>query len=72
MSHHIVGAAGSDIWSSFNLGKVSRNSQYCVGALSGQDLGLGSNVWLLGDSFMKNVYTVFSFDQNNVGFATLS
>ncbi|KZT70932.1 putative aspartic protease [Daedalea quercina L-15889] len=56
----------------FNLGKTSSTSQYCVGALAGQDLGLGSNVWLLGDSYMKNVYSVFSFDQNSVGFATLS
>ncbi|TFY67566.1 hypothetical protein EVJ58_g1536 [Rhodofomes roseus] len=56
----------------FNLGKVSSKSSYCVGALAGQNLGLGNNVWLLGDSFMKNVYTVFSFDQNAVGFAALA
>ena len=31
----------------FNLGSVG-NGQ-CVGAIAGQDLGLGSNVWLLGD-----------------------
>ncbi|KDQ54107.1 hypothetical protein JAAARDRAFT_209569 [Jaapia argillacea MUCL 33604] len=55
----------------FNLGQTSSGSSQCVGALAGQDLGLGSNVWLLGDSFMKNVYTVFSFAQNAVGFATL-
>ncbi|KAH9929050.1 acid protease [Epithele typhae] len=35
------------------------------------DFGLGANVWLLGDSFMKNVYTAFSFAQNSVGFAKL-
>ena len=23
----------------------------CVGAIAGQDLGLGSNVWLLGDRY---------------------
>ncbi|KAJ7651743.1 acid protease [Mycena polygramma] len=40
----------------------------CVGALAAQDMGLGSDVWLLGDSFMKNVYTVFDFDQPAVGF----
>jgi len=56
----------------FNLGKTSSTSEYCVGALAGQDLGLGNDVWLLGDSYMKNVYSVFSFDQNSVGFATLS
>lgn len=54
----------------FNLGTIGGGQ--CVGALAGQDLGLGSNVWLLGDSFMKNVYTAFSFDTNSVGFATLA
>ncbi|CDO69375.1 hypothetical protein BN946_scf184961.g17 [Trametes cinnabarina] len=53
----------------FNFGKVTATQ--CVGAIAGQDLGLGSNTWLLGDSFMKNVYSAFSFDSNSVGFATL-
>ena len=57
---------------SLNLGETSSGSGKCVGAISGYDLGLGSNVWLLGDSFMKNVYTAFSFDDNAVGFAELS
>ena len=35
---------------SFNLGEVS--SGRCVGALAGQDLGLGNNVWLLGDRWV--------------------
>ncbi|THH23146.1 hypothetical protein EUX98_g8032 [Antrodiella citrinella] len=53
----------------FVLGQADEES--CVGALAGQDLGLGNNVWLLGDSFMKNTYTVFDFGQDKVGFATL-
>ena len=57
---------------SFNLGETSTGSGKCVGALAGQDLGLGNNVWLLGDSFMKNVYTAFSFDDDAVGFAELA
>ncbi|KAI0633574.1 acid protease [Trametes polyzona] len=56
----------------FSLGETESGSGQCVGALAGQDLGLGSNVWLLGDSFMKNVYTAFSFDDDAVGFATLA
>ncbi|EMD33571.1 hypothetical protein CERSUDRAFT_159720 [Gelatoporia subvermispora B] len=56
----------------FNLGQTQPGSGQCVGALAGQDLGLGNNVWLLGDSFMKNQYNIFSFAQNAVGFATLS
>lgn len=57
---------------SFNLGETESGSGQCVGALAGADLGLGSGVWLLGDSFMKNVYTSFDFSNNQVGFATLS
>ncbi|KAF9065022.1 acid protease [Rhodocollybia butyracea] len=56
----------------FNLGQTETGSSTCVGALAAQDLGLGSNTWLLGDSFMKNVYTVFSFEQTAVGFASLA
>ncbi|KAI1794916.1 protease [Ganoderma leucocontextum] len=54
-----------------SLGETKSGSGQCVGAISGGDLGLGDNVWLLGDSFMKNVYTVFSVDKNSVGFAQL-
>ncbi|KAF8626441.1 hypothetical protein AX15_004875 [Amanita polypyramis BW_CC] len=56
----------------FNLGQTDTGSSMCVGAISGQDLGLGSNVWLLGDSFLKNVYTVFDTNAKTVGFAQLS
>ncbi|KAJ7635309.1 acid protease [Roridomyces roridus] len=55
-----------------NLGTTSSGSSDCVGAIGGQDLGLGDGVWLLGDAFMKNVYTVFDFDQDAVGFAELA
>lgn len=34
---------------SFSLGETEEGSGQCVGALAGQDLGLGDNVWLLGD-----------------------
>ena len=34
---------------SFNLGETESGSGQCVGAISGQDVGLGPNVWLLGD-----------------------
>ncbi|CDO69152.1 hypothetical protein BN946_scf185042.g54 [Trametes cinnabarina] len=73
--------SGSKLWGgkkwaisadNFNLGETETGSGQCVGALAGQDVGLGSNVWLLGDSFMKNVYTAFSFDDDSVGFAELA
>ncbi|CAK5266694.1 unnamed protein product [Mycena citricolor] len=54
-----------------NLGRTSSGSRSCVSSLAAQDLGLGSRVFLLGDAFMKNQYTVFDVDQNAVGFATL-
>ncbi|KZT22897.1 aspartic protease [Neolentinus lepideus HHB14362 ss-1] len=56
----------------FNLGETKSGSGQCVGALAGEDLGLGSDTWLLGDSFMKNVYTVFNFGTDEVGFASLA
>lgn len=31
----------------FILGRI--NTTHCVGTISGLDLGLGTNVWLLGD-----------------------
>ncbi|RPD62661.1 protease [Lentinus tigrinus ALCF2SS1-7] len=67
---------GGKTWSisadNFNLGQVEEGSSDCVGAIVGSDLGFGDNVWLVGDTFMKNVYTVFSVDQNSVGFAQLT
>ncbi|KAI0759837.1 acid protease [Trametes elegans] len=56
----------------FSLGETESGSGKCVGAIAGQDIGLGEGVWLLGDSFMKNVYSVFSFDDDAVGFAALA
>ncbi|KAJ7700486.1 acid protease [Mycena rosella] len=55
-----------------NLGQTETGSEDCVSSLAAQDLGLGTDVWLLGDAFMKNVYTVFDFDQEAVGFAELA
>ncbi|KAJ7728564.1 aspartic peptidase domain-containing protein [Mycena olivaceomarginata] len=42
------------------------------GALAARDFGLGTHVFLLGDTYMKNQYNVFDFDQEAVGFAQLS
>ncbi|KAF9065019.1 acid protease [Rhodocollybia butyracea] len=56
----------------FNLGQTEAGSSSCVGALAAKDIGTGDSAWIIGDCFMKNVYTVFSFEQNAVGFATLA
>ncbi|KAF7324503.1 Acid protease [Mycena kentingensis (nom. inval.)] len=55
-----------------NLGTTEEGSSDCVASIAGLDLGLGDGVWLLGDAFMKNVYSVFDFDQEAVGFAELA
>ncbi|KAH9949014.1 protease [Amylocystis lapponica] len=51
----------------FNLGEVG--SGLCQGALG--VLEIEANTWLLGDTFMMNVYTAFSADGSAVGFAAL-
>ena len=56
----------------FSQGETESGSGQCVGSLVAQGMGLGDGVWLLGDSFMKNVYTAFSFDKSAVGFAKLA
>jgi cathepsin D len=58
--------------SNLNTGTTDGSGQYCVGAIAGQDLGFGETTWLVGDSFMKNVYTAFDFGNNQLGFAQLS
>ncbi|KAF8504286.1 acid protease [Hysterangium stoloniferum] len=57
---------------SFNLGQIEDGSMQCLGGLAAQDLGLGDNVWVIGDSFMKSVYSIFSVQQSVIGFAALA
>ncbi|KAH9833019.1 aspartic peptidase domain-containing protein [Rhodofomes roseus] len=59
-----------DISNAFNLGQAENG--LCQAALAGEDLGLGENVWLFGDTVMQSLYTIFSVDQNAVGFAELA
>ncbi|KAI0916959.1 hypothetical protein AcW2_007216 [Taiwanofungus camphoratus] len=67
---------GGKIWqidpADFNLGETEKGSDRCVGALGGEDLGFGDNVWLLGDTLIQSLYAVFSVDDSAVGFATLA
>ncbi|KAG8874336.1 Type I transmembrane sorting receptor [Tulasnella sp. 331] len=47
-----------------------RNSLDCVGDIVGQSVGSG--LAILGDEFMKNVYSVFDYNTMQVGFAALT
>lgn len=42
---------------------------YCVSNISGQQIG-GPAQFLVGDVFLKNVYTVFDVDNQEIGFGT--
>ncbi|TFK89318.1 acid protease [Polyporus arcularius HHB13444] len=73
-------AFGGKLWpisdADMNLGTVSPG--LCLGGIF--DLSLGSNVgtgggnpvWVVGDTFLKNVYSVFRANPPSVGFAQLS
>ncbi|KAH9019322.1 acid protease [Lactarius deliciosus] len=63
------GKAFSISASTFNLGPISSGSRDCVGGFGASD-SLG--VWIIGDVFLRNVYTAFDLGQNRVGFASLA
>jgi len=53
---------------------MSVDGTNCVGAFFDIDFGSGNEgpSWIVGDTFLKNVYSVFRFDPPSVGFAQLS
>jgi len=66
------GADWAISFENISRGETESGPGLCYGALVGLDLGLGNDVWVLGETFMKDVYTVFSFDETAVGFAKLA
>jgi len=76
---------GSKSWpisnADFNLGAIDNTGQMCVGGVFDLDAGTngaagdpssGSPAWVIGDTFLKNVYSVFRSSPASVGFAQLS
>ena len=60
-----------------NLGPVNDGSPYCVGAIFDMAAEYGPPLpgpptWVVGNTFLKNVYTVFRTYLPSVGFAALS
>jgi len=48
------------------LGKTVDGGNMCASNIIGRQT-FGANQWLMGDAFLKNVYTVFDFTQNRIG-----
>ncbi|KII87254.1 hypothetical protein PLICRDRAFT_112830 [Plicaturopsis crispa FD-325 SS-3] len=44
----------------------------CLGAFFELSTGSSAPAWIVGDTFLKNVYSVFRYNPASVGFATLS
>ncbi|KAF8971140.1 aspartic peptidase domain-containing protein [Flammula alnicola] len=61
-----------------NIGPETSDNTKCIGAIF--DLSMGTNIeggsgnpsWVVGDTFLKNVYSVFRATPPSVGFAQLS
>ena len=55
--------------SSLNFGPSSPDPSKCVGSIvANSQLG---DIWIFGDNLMENTYTIFDYDNNQVGFADL-
>ncbi|KAJ6518768.1 aspartic peptidase A1 [Mycena sanguinolenta] len=56
----------------FLLQKADTAGQTCVGSFFALTTGDSAPPWIVGDTFLKNVYSVFRFSPPSVGFAQLS
>ncbi|WVQ93000.1 hypothetical protein IAU59_000063 [Kwoniella sp. CBS 9459] len=56
-----------------NLGSFTRDSSMCTGAFFEMDLSSASPIqWIVGASFLKNVYSTFRYSPPAIGFAQLA
>ncbi|KAH7926411.1 acid protease [Leucogyrophana mollusca] len=67
---------GGPSWSispaDFQFTATGPSSTDCYGAFYEIPTAEGSPPWIVGDTFLKNVYSVFRYDPPSVGFAALS
>lgn len=57
----------------FNVGSYGSDDSMCTGGVYVQSLSSSSPIqWVVGDTLLKNVYTVYRYSPAAVGFATLA
>ncbi|OCF32449.1 endopeptidase [Kwoniella heveanensis BCC8398] len=56
-----------------NLGSFTRDSSMCTGAFFEMDMSAAAPIqWIVGASFLKNVYSTFRYNPPAIGFAELA
>jgi cathepsin D len=69
-------AFGGSTWpispADFALAAVDKAGQTCLGAFFELETGGSAPAWIVGDTFLKNVFSVFRFNPPSVGFAALN
>lgn len=53
------------------VGEADKTGKMCRSKIVGRQ-AFGTNTWVLGAAFLKNVYTVFDFDNHRIGFGKMS
>lgn len=54
-----------------NAGALDSSGRNCLGGILGSDLGSGAPGFIVGDVFLKNVFSVYQYSPAAVGFASL-